>query len=310
MSLLKRLSQPRLPRSAFVLDAAELAAVELNRRGARFDLSSAARMPLAPGLLTPSFDGRNVPLPNELATAMDETARAAGLGRRQRWSILLPEDAVKALVVSLESVPGSRDELTSMLGWKVERMVGVSAADLRVTRQLVGSGDRPRFLVVAARETVMAEYESLLKSLDWQAGLIVPRFVGEAAWFDWDTSPGDKLLVGARGATCVAAVVRNGDLLLVRTIDGEPSRLQDEIYRVALFYRDRVASSPSSAGFTSVLTSESIDAERVSDAVADALGSRPALFEPVRAALDTGGAGELDQALLAAAGMATQAWNR
>ena len=64
------------------MDAAELAAVEVRRRDHRFELAAAARMPLGPGLLTPAFEGRNVPLPDELATAMDATARTAGLGRR------------------------------------------------------------------------------------------------------------------------------------------------------------------------------------------------------------------------------------
>src|SRR5262245_48984427 len=118
MSLLNRLTRPRLPRAAFVLDATELAAVELRRRGQRFSLAAAARTPLSPGLLTPTFTGKNVALPDELATAMDQTVRAAGLGRRQRWSVLLPEEAVRALVITLESVPSTRPELREMIEWK------------------------------------------------------------------------------------------------------------------------------------------------------------------------------------------------
>jgi hypothetical protein len=309
MTLINRLTRPRLPRAAFVLDATELAAVELRRRGDRFALAAASRTPLAPGLLTPSFSGRNVALPDELATAMDATVRAAGLGRRQRWSVLLPEEAVKALVVTLESVPASRAELREMVEWKVERMVGVAAAELRVTRQLVSAGRSPRFLVVAARTSVIEEYDALLRTLDWHAGLVVPRFVGEAAWLDWDRKPGDKLLVGSRGATCMAAIVRSGEILLVRSLNGKPERIQDEIYRFALFYRDRVADAPESARVTSVLVYGPVDGERVSAAVADALGAQPVAFEPVPTALDVG-ADEVDPALLAAAGVAAQAWAR
>ena len=91
MTFLNRLTRPRLPRAAFVLDAAELAAVEVRRRGDRFVIGAASRAPLAPGLLVPSFDQPNIPNLGELASVVDGTARAAGLGRRQRWSVLLPE---------------------------------------------------------------------------------------------------------------------------------------------------------------------------------------------------------------------------
>ncbi len=310
MTLIDRLTRPRLPRAAFVLDASELAAVELRRRGKRFGLAAAARAPLAPGLLTPAFEGRNIPAIDALATAIDETAKAAGLGRRQRWSVLLPEAAVKSLVVTLESVPSSRDELREMIDWKVERLVGVSAAELRVSRQYVSAGNAPRFLVVAVRNDVIAEYEALMQTLDWNTGLLVPRFVGEAAWFDWDPKPGDKLVVGSRGSTCQAVIVRSGELLLVRTVNGDPSRIQDEIYRFALFYRDRVAESPESAKVSSILVYGPVDGDRVAAALADALGSAPELYAPTAEALEVDTPTELDPALLAAAGLATQAWNR
>jgi Tfp pilus assembly PilM family ATPase len=310
MTVFNRLTAPRLPRCAFVVDETELAAVELKRRGARFSLAAAARTPLEPGMLVPDFEKPNLVDPDALATAMDATVRAAGLSRRQRWSVLLPEAAVRPVVVTLETVPSTRDELREMVDWKVERMVGVPARELRISRQYVGAGHAPRFLVVAVRETVAVEYENLLRTLDWKAGLLVPRFVGEAAWLDWDPKPGDKLVVGSRGATCLASVVRSGHMLLVRSVNGDPERLHDEIYRVALFYRDRVAASPQSALVTSVLAYGGVDGERVSEAVADALGAKPALFEPVPNALDADGGAELDAAMLAAAGLATQAWAR
>ncbi len=308
-SLVHRLSRPRLPRCAFILDAAEVAAVELRQRRGAFDVAAAARSPIAPGLLTPSFDGQNIPLVHELATAIDATVKSAGLGRKQRWSVLLPEEAVKSFVISLETIPGTREELNEMIGWKVERMVGVSVRDLRVARQMVSAGDVPRFLVVASRLDVMAEYEQLIHLLDWSSGLIVPRFIGEAAWFDWDSRPGDKLLVGSRGATSIVAIVRQGELVLVRSVNADPERIQDEIYRVALFYRDRVASGAAGAHVSSILSTDQSASERVSDAVADALGTRPAIFDPIPSALAPNGGPGLDPVLLAAAGLATQAWS-
>jgi hypothetical protein len=200
--------------------------------------------------------------------------------------------------------------MREMVNWKVERTVGVPAADLRITRQYVGAGTVPHVLAVAIRKDVVAEYEALVATLGWRTGLIVPRYFGEAAWFDWDGAPGDKLLVGSRGDTCVAAFVRSGELIFVRSLDGNPKRLEDEIYRLLLYYRDRIAPTPELAAVAGVLTSGPIDGERISATIEEALGAAPALLRPVPDLLDSEAPGDLDPALLAAAGLATQAWVR
>lgn len=308
MTILNRLTRPRLPRAAFFFDSAELAAVEVRRRGNRFTLGAASRAPLSPGLLVPSFDQLNIPNIDELANVVDQTARAAGLGRRQRWSVLLPEQSVKSLVVTFDSSPASRDEVREMVDWKVERMVGVPAAELRIARQFVGTGRTPRFLAVAMRKNVAEQYDSLTATLGWTAGLMVPRYVGEASWFDWDGIRGDKLVIGGRGATCQAAFVRDGELLLVRAIDGDPGKLGDEIFRLMLYYRDRIADAPERAAISAIMTCGAVDGERVSASVAEALGALPNQVRPVPDLLDGVDGEVLAPALLAAAGMATQAW--
>jgi hypothetical protein len=286
-----------------------MAAVELRRRGNRFVLAGAAYEPLAPGLCTPAFDATNIPKPEELAAAAYRTIEAAGLNGRQRWSALVPEAAVRTLVVTFESVPATRAELNQIIAWKTERMVGVPASELRLAKQLVSVGATPKFLVIAVRATVLAEYEALFALLGWKVGLLAPRYLGEVAWFDWDTTPGDKLLVGARESTFTAAFVRDGELLLVRSIDGDPSRFDDEIFRLASYYRDRIAASPEQAAVTRVLACGQIDAERVSAVVADALGVAPEPMQPVPELLELENAASFGS-LAAAAGLATQAWMR
>lgn len=310
MSFYSTMTRPRLPHAALLLDSDEVAAVELRRKGATFALAAAARTALAPGQLTPSFEGVNIPDPDQIAALLDQTAEAAGLGKREKWSALLPEAAVRSVVVTIDSTPASRTELRQMLNWKVERLVGVPAAELRMSKQFIEGGRTPRFLVVAARADVMEEYESLFAALDWRVGLLVPRFVGETAWLDWEPSRGDNLVIGARADTCQAAIVRDGELMLVRAIDGDPSRLEDEVYRLALYYRDRVAEVPESAAVANVTTYGEIDANRVASAVEEALGTLPAVIHPVPGLLEAAAGTEIGPGLLAAAGLATQAWAR
>jgi type IV pilus assembly protein PilM len=309
MSTFSFLTKPRLPRNAFSLGGRQLAAVELRRRGTRFAIAGAAYEPIEPGLCTPSFDGRNIPRPEELAAAAFHTAEAAGLAGRQRWSVLLPEAAMRTLVVAFESVPATRAELAQIISWKTERMVGVPASDLRLAKQLVTAGGTPKFLVVAVRESVLAEYEALFGLLGWKVGLLAPRYVGEIAWLDWDATPGDKLLVGVREKNYTAAIVRGGELLLVRSLDPDPARFDDEVFRLASYYRDRIADGPEQAAISRVLLCGQIDGDRVSSTVGEALGIAPEIIHPVPDLLELDNPASFGP-LAGAAGLATQAWGR
>ena len=195
------------------------------------------------------------------------------------------------------------------IGWKVQNMVGVGSDDLKISHQFIGSGKIPRFLAIAMRKDVLSEYQDLFTMLGWQTGFLVPRFMGEASWFDWDSTPGDKLMVGSRGETCQVAIVRNGELLLIRSIDGDPDRFEDEVYRFAMYYRDRIAESQSDARVTSVIANGAIDEQKLSNAIAEALGAPPTLLSPVPDLLDAD-ASTVGPLLVAAAGVATQAWSR
>jgi hypothetical protein len=310
MSLLSLLSRPRLPRNAVSVGGHEVAVVELRRRGNRFAAVNVAHEALPPGLCMPSFDRPNIPNPDVLAATLDRIAEAAGLGRRQRWSALLPEAAVKTVTVTLESLPATRDELAQVIEWKAERLTGAPATDLVLSRQFVGAGRSPRFLVVAARKSVLAEYEQIFAALDWKVGLLVPRYVGEASWLDWDQTPGDKLVLGARDGAWTAAFVRGGEVILVRPIDGDPATFEDEVYRLALYYRDRIAESADRAVLTRVLTCGPVDAELVSDVVGNALGTAPALVNLVPDLLEADVPPSALGAVAAAAGLAAQAWAR
>lgn len=308
MNPLSVLSRPRLPRSAVALSGHEVAAVELRRRGSRFVATNVAYEALAPGLCVPSFEQTNIPNPEALAEALDRVVSTAGLAKRQRWSVILPESAVRTFTLSLESVPGSREELRQVLDWKTERLTGARAADLSIGRQFIAAGRTPRFLIVAARKSVLGEYERLFAALDWTVGLLVPRFVGETAWLNWDAAPGDKLVLGARENRWTAAFVRGRDVLLVRPIEGNDSDLEDEIYRLALYYRDRVAETPERATVTRLMTCGPLDGERLAEVIGSALGTAPAVVDVVPGMLEVDVPPGSLATVTAAAGLAAQAW--
>ena len=184
MSFLNRIISPRYPSAAVGLSGEWASVVQLERRGGGLSVRSAAFLPLPEGLLRPGFDESNVADPAALARALAELTSGAGLARRRRWSVALPEASTRTSILTMETAPASRAEGEEMLRWKTERALGAPLDELRVSRERLQADaqGRARHLVTAVRLHVLAEYEQTFAALGWHAGLILPRHMGEAHW--------------------------------------------------------------------------------------------------------------------------------
>lgn len=332
MNPLKSLVSPRYPSAAVGLSGEAACAVQLDRRGGAFVVRGAAVLPLPAGLLRPGFDEINVEDPSALARALAEVTSNAGLGRRKRWSVALPEASTRTSILTMETQPATRSEGDEMLRWKIERALGAPLDELRVSRERLRPDPqgRERHLVTAVRLVVLAEYEQVFASMGWQAGLILPRHMGEAWWLMRDggreagASPSDSLLVSAHPEGFTALILREGQPLYVRAVSCESEDRADELYRFLLFYRDRNAPPvlegdelmppPHAQGFSPdrigrlLVAGTGVDAAEASAVVEETLSTPPRAMraEELRLTLPTH---ELDFAQIAApAGLAALAW--
>lgn len=294
--------------AGFVDDNFAVVDVRHGRRG--FSLASSAVTQLPVGLITPSFEALNIQDAVELAGVITQTAVAAGLSNKKRWSVALPDATARTLVVALESKPSNARELNEVIEWKLERLVSVPPRELRTSRQkLRAVAGEERYLITVARNEVLLQYESLFADLGWKAGLILPRHMGEAQWLMWDGSAGDKMLVTAHQSGFTSLIVRNGEPALVRTFICEPDSIPDELHRFALYYRDRLANDGGSADTLSqMLVLGGIDLAEARRAVADALESEPRTLDPAEFGIDLKGESIQFDHLAGAAGLATIAW--
>ncbi|HEX8723558.1 MAG TPA: hypothetical protein VF736_23280 [Pyrinomonadaceae bacterium] len=250
MNPFQKLISPRLPQAAVGLSGEAASVAQLERRGGGLAVRSAGLLPLPAGLVRPSFDEQNVSDAGELAGALSELLTSAGLARRRRWSVGLPEASARTSILTLETAPASRAEGEEMLRWKMERALGAPLDELRVSRERLrpDAQGRARYLVAGVRLAVLAEYEQVFAALGWQAGLVLPRHMGEAWWLmrggGGPAAGGDSLLVSSHSEGFTAVVMRAGAPLFVRGVVCEQEDRADELYRFLLFYRDRTSPQP------------------------------------------------------------------
>src|ERR1043165_7074763 len=199
-NLLSRLIDPWYPATAIGLEKGVASVVQLERiRGSACKLRRAAPFNIDESLVRPSFDESNIPNGAQLAAVLKDLATSAGLLRQKRWSLSLPEATTRTLVLTIEGQ--SAGELQEVLRWKIERGFGAALEELSISKDRLqkDTAGRDRYLVIAVRKAILAEYEGVLDTLGWRAGLILPRHLGEAQWLVRNGSVGDSLLARRSG---------------------------------------------------------------------------------------------------------------
>ena len=275
-NLLSRLIDPWYPATAIGLEKGVASVVQLERvKGAICKLRRAATFNIAESLVRPSFDERNIEDTGQLAGVLKELAASAGLLKQKRWSLSLPEATSRTLVLTIEGQASS--ELQDVLRWKIERGFGATLEELAVSKDKLqkDSQGRDRYLVIAVKRAVLAEYEAVLDSLGWRAGLILPRHLGEAQWLIRNgAAVGDSLLLSATSQGFTGVIFRDKHPLIVRTVICTEEEFEDEFYRLLLFYRDRSAPEAANEPGLSrlMIIGEGITKERAGEIVNETTG--------------------------------------
>jgi type IV pilus assembly protein PilM len=305
--------------AAIGLERGHASAVLLQRQRNEFSLRRAATITLPSSLLTPSFDERNIAHTGEMAEALTELVTSAGLMKQGRWSVSIPEAAGRALILTLEATPASRSELDEVLRWKIDRGFGASYDELRVARERLApdSNGRARFLVMGMHIKVLAEYESVFNALGWKAGLILPRHSGEERWLtrtgDGSRADTDALLISSHADGFTAVMLRAGQPLIMRTVTCDNADREDELYRLLLFYRDRMqgANGESDQPRTIerfLVTGTGFSADNVGEIINETLGSTPRALAPPDVGLRLPPSDLTFDVIAAPAGLASLAW--
>src|SRR5215204_3743970 len=313
-NLLSRLIDPWYPATAIGLEKGVASVVQLERvKGSVCKLRRAATFNIAESLVRPGFEETNIENTSQLAAVLKELATSAGLLRQKRWSLSLPEATTRTLVLTLES-QSSGAELQDVLRWKIERGFGLPLEELSISKERLQKDlqGRDRYLVIAVKKAVLAEYEAVLEALGWRAGLILPRHLGEAQWLVRNGSVGDSLLLSGSSQGFTGVIFRDKHPLIVRTVTCTEDEFEDEFYRLLLFYRDRsaapegVENAPGLARL--MIIGEGITKERAGEIVNETTGGDLRPLEAQDLGLELPSRDFSFDSIAAPAGLATLSW--
>lgn len=275
--------QPNYPKAAIGLEKEFITALALQKEGKnQFGIRQAATVEMPVGLLNPSFTEQNISSPREMLAVLEDACVRAGLQNQKRWSISLPGNTARTAILTLENEPASKAELEEILDWKAESSFGAPAGELRLSREKI-SPDRDgkaRYFATAVKLSVIDEYENLFETFGWQAGLILPRAVSEANWLIDKNAHSDSLLISSQSDGFTALLMRRDEPVVVRNVTCAEDETDDEIYRLLMFYHDRLASSNGSFLEKVLLVGKNMNPARIREISNEALGQELTVLRP------------------------------
>ena len=268
------LSEPNYPNAAIGIESDAITAIALDRQGkGAFGVKQVATVPLAAGIVMPSFLDVNISNTHQFSEVLEEAVTSAGLLKQKRWSVALPSSTARTAILTLEAEPAQKSEADEILDWKAEQSFGAPAVDLRISRQSISRDrdGRARYFATAIKLSVIDEFENVFERLGWKVGLILPRAVSETNWLLGADDAGDAMLISGQSDGFTALILRGNEPTVVRSVTCDASEIDDEIYRLLMFYNDRYAREMGSTLDRLLVTGRYIVPAKVMEIAADAL---------------------------------------
>ncbi len=183
-------------------------------------LAAVARVSLAEGAVTPSLKAGNIVDRVAVTAAIRGAMEEIGERRNARdgnLTLVIPDSAVRVLLLEFESLPGRATEALPLVRFRLKKLLPFDADDAMVTYQVMSSNKSiVRVLAVAIPRDVLSEYETAAREAGYEPGAVLPSTLACLAAVE-DVEP--VLLVNANLVGVTVAIARGSILLLHRSVD-------------------------------------------------------------------------------------------
>ncbi len=215
-----------LPLEMFEVESGFVVGARLER-GRPAQMRKSAFAELEVGTVVPSPVQLNVANPESLTQKLRDVARSVH-ARGGSCALLVPDGAARVSILSFDTVPARKKEMDELIRWRIKESLGFPAEEARLTCQATSCGTALDLMVLALKEDVLAQYESVLDSMGMSAGLILPSTFALLPWLPED-GEGGQLLTHLAAGWVTHAVVTGKRLRFWRTKALESANSEEEV---------------------------------------------------------------------------------
>ncbi len=256
----------RRPSLAVEIAADRVLAGRAADRGRMVEVCTA--LELAPGAVVPDLLEAN--LRNGAAVRQAIEAALGGVGARSKDVIaILPDTAVRVVLLDFETLPAKREEAEAVVRFRLKKSLPFDPADARISYHAQNSGKGVRAVAAVVLNSVLEEYESAFRDAGYSPGMVMPSMLAALGAADAERP---TLVVKVDARTISIAILDQEQLLLFRTLENvrgvaiSGEQLAEEVYPSVVFFQDTynlniervyVAGLPEAGGAAPALKSQS-----------------------------------------------------
>lgn len=192
-------------------------------------LVAVSRADVPEGAVAPGLKAGNVvdraAVTAAVRSALDGVAgrgSGPGAGRSRHVTVIVPDAAVRVLLLDFDSLPGKIVEALPVVRFRLKKLLPFEVEDAVVSYQVMSSAKGSvAVLAVAIPREVLAEYEGVVTAAGYMPGAALPSTLAALAGLGGPEESVDAaaLLVNAGTQQVTTAIVRGGVLLLHRTLE-------------------------------------------------------------------------------------------
>lgn len=230
-------------------------------------VGAAAARELAPGTVIPDLMEPNLRNTSALEQAI-ESALGSVAGHSRDVIAILPDSAVRVVMLDFETLPAKPDEAEAVVRFRLKKSLPFDPADARISYHAQTSPQGVRVVAAVVLKSVLEEYESTFRKVGYNPGVVMPSMLAALGAADAERP---TLVVKVDARTISIAILDQEQLLLFRTLENvrgvtiTGDQLAEEVYPSVVFFQDTyslniervyVAGVPESGGAAPALKSQ------------------------------------------------------
>jgi len=226
------------PKLACEIAADRVLAGRVSERGNVVEMCAVGE--LSPGSVVPDLMETNLRERTRVADTLRETLGQVS-GRSRDVIAILPDAAVRVVLLDFESLPGNREEAEGVVRFRLKKSLPFDVDKARISYHSQASANGLRVIAAVALASVIEDYESLFREAGYVPGVVLPSMLAALGAAE---ASRPTLLVKVDARTTSIAILDKQQLLLFRnlenargvTVSGE--QLAEEIYPSIVFFQD------------------------------------------------------------------------
>lgn len=170
---------------------------------------------LAPGTLAPGLSSPNVLEGKVLRTAV-RSALAAVSGKSRDVIVIVPDVAIRVLLLDFEALPVKLDEAEPIIRFRLKKSLPFDVEQAVLSYEIARGDGAVRVVAAISPRSIIEEYEAAFRDVGFSPGTVLPSSLAALGLVDGER-PTLMLKVDPTNITITAA--EHHELRLIRTLD-------------------------------------------------------------------------------------------